>query len=62
MIMPPPTPCTTRKAIRLSADHAIPQSIEPTMKRSSAAVHTCWAPKRSIAQPVSGITVASASR
>jgi hypothetical protein len=61
-IMPPPIPCTTRKTIRLAADQASPQSIEPAMKIVIEAIHIGLAPKRSTAQPVNGITMASASR
>ena len=35
MIRPPPTPCRTRKAIRLSVELASPHSAEPSVKRSS---------------------------
>ncbi len=35
MIMPPPTPCRTRKAISESALQAAAQSAEPSMNRAS---------------------------
>ena len=59
---PPPKPWSTRKTISASIDHAAPASAEPAMNRSSAASQTRLAPKRSLAQPVSGITLAKASR
>jgi hypothetical protein len=62
MIMPPPKPCNTRKTISDSADHASPHSADPMPNSATEVIHTCLAPKRSDAQPVSGITVASASR
>jgi hypothetical protein len=55
-------PCSTRKAMRASMFHAELERIEPTMKRASALIHVCLAPKRSIAQPLTGTTIASASR
>ncbi len=61
MIMPPPRPCRTRKPISDSADHAMPDSAEPARKRPIEMMYKRLVPKRSAAQPVSGITVASAS-
>jgi hypothetical protein len=61
-IMPPPIPCTIRKPIRLPADQARPQSMEPAVKSVIERIHIGLAPKRSIAQPVAGMTIASASR
>ena len=61
MIMPPPKPCSTRKKISDSADHARPDSIEPSANSASEIMYSRLVPKRSAAQPVSGITVASAS-
>ena len=45
-----------------SALHAAPHSALVTTKALTIVIHTRRAPKRSAAQPVSGITVASASR
>jgi hypothetical protein len=61
-MIPPPIPWTTRKAIRLPADHAAPLSTEPARNSASDANHSLRAPKRSTAQPVSGMTIDSASR
>ena len=60
--IPPPRPWSTRNAIRLPIDQASPHSIEPARKSAIAVIHTRLAPNRSAAQPVSGITTASASR
>ena len=59
--MPPPSPCRTRKAINDSADHAAPESSEPARKSVIESRYRRLVPKRSAAQPVAGITVASAS-
>ena len=61
-IMPPPRPCSTRKKMRLLDDHARPQSAEPMMNSVSDVMYIRLAPKRSIAQPVIGMLIASASR
>ena len=60
--MPPPMPCSTRKAISELADQATPHRHEPTMKRLSEVIQINLAPKRSTAHPVTGITMARASR
>ena len=62
MIMPPPKPCRTRKKISDSADHASPQSALPRPNSATEIIQIRFEPKRSDIQPVSGITVASASR
>ena len=62
MIIPPARPCRTRKAISDSALHAAPHSALVATNAVTVVIHTRRAPKRSAAQPVSGITVASASR
>jgi hypothetical protein len=49
-------------AMSASADHANPASPEVRVKPPTAAIHTRLGPKRSAAHPVSGMTVASASR
>ena len=59
--MPPPRPCRTRNAISDSADHARPDRIEPHRNRASDSMYSRFVPNRSAAQPVIGITVASAS-
>ena len=61
-IMPPPSPCTTREPISWAIEVARPASSEPSMNRASADSHTRFAPNRSPAQPVSGITLANASQ
>ena len=60
--IPPPRPCRTRNAISEPADHASPHSSDPTAKAATAAMNTRRVPKRSTAQPASGITAAIASR
>jgi hypothetical protein len=62
MIMPPARPCMTRKAISDSALHATPHSALVATNAATTVIHTRRGPKRSAAQPVSGITVASESR
>ena len=62
MIMPPAIPWSTRKAISASALQAAPQSALVVAKAATAHIHTRLGPKRSAAQPVSGMTVASDSR
>jgi hypothetical protein len=60
--IPPPSPCSTRKPIRLWIDQAVAHSAEPATNRLIAVIHTGLAPNRSMAQPVSGMTRATASR
>jgi hypothetical protein len=62
MIIPPPAPWTMRKAIREPIDQERPANSDPAMNRPSEASHSGLAPKRRLAQPVSGITLAKASR
>ena len=62
MIIPPASPCRTRKAMSDSALQAKPHSALVATKAATIVIHTRRGPKRSAAQPVSGITVASASR
>ena len=59
---PAPAPCTTRKAIRLSMFEARLHATEPTTNKPSATSHTRLPPKRPIAQPLIGMTMANASR
>ena len=61
MIMPPPKPWRMRKKISDSADQARPDSTEPSANSAIEVMYSRLVPKRSAAQPVSGITVASAS-
>ena len=44
------------------ADQARPHRLEPMMKRLSEVIQINFAPKRSTAHPVTGMTMASASR
>ena len=60
--MPPPMPWRTRKAISEFADQATPQRHEPMMNRLSEVTQINFAPKRSTAHPVTGMTMARASR
>ena len=60
--MPPPMPWTTRKAMSELADQARPHRLEPMTKSVSEVIQTNFAPKRSTAQPETGMTVARASR
>jgi hypothetical protein len=62
MIIPPARPCRTRNAMSDSALHAAPHSALVATKAPTTVIHTRRGPKRSAAQPVSGITVASDSR
>jgi hypothetical protein len=62
MIMPPASPCRARKAISDSALHATPHSALVATNADTAVIQTRRGPKRSAAQPVSGMTVARASR
>jgi hypothetical protein len=61
-IRPAPAPCTTRKAIRLSAFQAAANSAEPVTNRVSAAIQSRLPPNRACPQPTSGITTPRASR
>src|SRR5262249_21932052 len=60
-ISPAPRPCRMRKPIKEPIDQATPASREPVMKRRSEQSQTRLAPKRSVAQPLSGMTLAKAS-
>ena len=60
-IVPAPRPCTTRNAISEPIDHAAAASAEPRRKSASEASQTCFAPKRSVSHPASGMTLANAS-
>ena len=60
--MPPPNPCSTRKMISVSMFQAAPASIDPARNSTTAIMYSRLVPNRSEAQPVIGMTVASASR
>ena len=62
MIAPPPTPCSAREAISIPTlcEHA--HSTEPTVNTASAATYNRAVPNRRAAQPVTGMTAASARR
>jgi hypothetical protein len=62
MIIPPPSPWSTRNAIKESADQASPESAEPATNSPTTTIHSRFAPKRSDAHPVIGITTARATR
>ncbi len=61
MIMPPPTPCSTRKRISSVTWVARPHRNDPAVNSPSEIRNSGLAPKRREAQPVTGITAASAS-
>ena len=61
-IMPPPMPCTARNVIRLPTVQAAPHKAEPATKTASANSHIVRVPNRSASRPVSGMTIAIASR
>jgi hypothetical protein len=61
MIMPPPTPWSTRNRISSVIEVDRPQSSDPTVKTVREMRNTRLAPKRRLAQPVTGITAASDS-
>ena len=52
----------TRKAIKAPIDHDKPASSEPSVNAASETSQSSLAPSRWLAQPVSGITLAKASR
>ena len=62
MIIPPPAPCSTRKNTSEVSDPATAHSPEPAVNSTSETRYTRLAPNRRAAQPVTGITAASASR
>ncbi len=61
-VRPPPTPWTTRNAIRLSALHARLASTDPTRNTARAIIHSRLLPRTRCAQPAIGIVTPSASR
>ncbi len=59
--IPPPRPCSTRKPISMLMLEATEHSAEPAVNSASAVMYRRLVPNRSAAQPVTGMTVASAS-
>ncbi len=59
--MPPPTPCTTRKAMSWPMVWAMPHNSEPMVKAPRANMKTRLVPKRSPSQPLVGIHTARLS-
>ncbi len=59
--IPPPRPWTTRNAISGPMPQAVAQSTEPQTKSTIDMMKSRLVPNRSAAQPVIGMTVASAS-
>ncbi len=60
--MPPPTPCSTRKAISDSRLQERPQPSEAAVKKNSAIMKMRLVPKRSPSQPETGMKTARLSR
>ena len=60
--MPPPTPCSTRNATRLSMFHAAPHRADASVNITSANTKIFFVPKRSPSQPDAGIHSARLSR
>ncbi len=58
-IMAPPMPCSTRAAKKLQNPFDRPQRAEARVNRPMAEPNTVRAPKRSAAQPLSGMPAAS---
>lgn len=61
-ISPPPTPCSTRNAIRLPMSHASPAATDPATNSNSDPIQTFRAPHRCAAHPLSGTAMDRASR
>ena len=57
-ISPAPMPCSTRKTTRLPTDQDSPHAIDAIVNSATANIHSRLPPKRSVAQPVSGTTMA----
>ncbi len=62
IMIPPPMPCTTRKAISAGAFQASALSTEPSRNTASAPIHRRLPPTRAWAHLVSGIVTKTASR
>ncbi len=62
VIIAPPAPCTTRASTNISSDVDSEQSTEPSMKTPIARRNTSREPKRSAAQPETGMNVARERR
>ncbi len=61
MIIPPPAPWSTRKTTSSVVLVDRPHKAEPAVNRISEIMYIRRAPNRSAAQPLTGITAASAS-
>ena len=62
VIMAPPMPCTMRAITKSVSEPDSAQPIEPSTNTAMAARNTVRAPKRSAAQPLAGMKIASDSR
>ncbi len=62
VIMAPPMPCRMRAATKSCSECDSAQPIEPSTKTAIAIRNTLRAPKRSAAQPLAGMKIASDSR
>ncbi len=62
IIAPAPTPCTTRKAMRLGASHASEHSTLPTRNTTSAAIQRRRPPTRFCSHPTRGTVTPMARR
>ena len=62
MIIPPPTPWSTRKKISMSAEPASPHNADPRPNSVTDTIQIRFDPKRSVIHPASGMTIANESR
>ncbi len=62
VIIAPPSPCRTRASTNPSSELDSPQAIEPAVKTAMALANTVRAPKRSAAQPLTGMKTARLRR
>jgi hypothetical protein len=62
IMIPAAAPWTTRKTIRLSMFQATPDRAEPTTKSTRERIQRRFAPRRWVAQPVTGMAIAMARR
>ena len=62
MSIPPPMPCNTRKKISSGRFCAMPHAIDASVNSAMVTRYRRLVPKRSVAQPVIGITAPWASR
>ena len=61
MSIPPPMPCSTRKKMSSPRFWASPQAIDASVKSAMVMRYSRFVPKRSVAQPVMGMTAPCAS-